>query len=986
MDCTVSRVKAFSLLAVVCWSVVDATIAAGQDQTVGTEGPICVYLGTHEYTQIEVPKDGSDERILDGVKKAYPDSVNVLGVSDVVLEYEGQRMTAMAGESLPTPGRYNFTGTVTLDPDGSASDVTSCFELTVIVVDIDECAEGRHTCGNAAECFNTVGSFECESQTESSGADSGCLHLGTQTYPQDEAPHDHEALAILSGDILRLFEDKRGLLSVKHRAKHYEGGQIHQKPGMYTLKETIEHSPDDVGRTITCVELTVVITDVDECTYTGKDPAFRAVCGHTTHCRNTDGSYTCECGMGMVANFDDSTVRDSCRFATDSRQCCGDHGGLVGSRTLQVYRDWVACTQAFECSDPCGEGHCVSESEHGTCTFTDPRQGGKVGGRARRCGCAEGYFGTGVSCGPNQKQDKRYYQEVYDQSGSMAWPETSPKPCGCQKLEMNPCWDNDTWGPGGTDPCAQLHNYHTVTNLTCFPESDTTVNACTSTVAGVDLPNGAKCCCAKGFVIDRLEDGQQICADPTPPRMTLNGDSVITINECDQFTDPSVTIHDDNKELYRRTRITSYDPPLRESCVTPGSYNATYQLVFRNAPPNKTRLIVVQPRDSCAVNLFEQDGTLADPSRFINPKSCPACGTNICVPEATCQGDGRNHYRCVCPPDMRGDGMWPKPSTDLTKRLRGFDSWWASNLPRSFAGGNGCTDDEAPELTLLGPSRVDIPLCSCEGCSGSTETGATCQRSEAAYVAEVNKALSQGSFCGNNPPCLTVTDNRDHEISAARVKVHTPRAIAGRKNGVTDWAVKYSVTDRSGNYAEQTRVFTFRELSLEEHMQGWESSGRGGSAGGGCNTAALQEQLNAQVTESNRLSQALKEANDRLTRLTQQQQQHNAQQQQAQQTVTADDPEVQRRLAEAEKVTAENKDLRDRFQAAETNAARLERELVAREQELEKARADAATARAAAAAGGGRTTVVDEDRHMSGKMTFIALVLGAFALRIAMQR
>lgn len=230
----------------------------------------------------------------------------------------------------------------------------------------------------------------------------------------------------------------------------------------------------------------------------------------------------------QVANFDDSTVHDNCRFSTDSRQCCGDHGGLVGARTLQVYQDWVGCTREFTCSDPCSSGHCVPEAQHGTCHFTDPRNGG-VGGTSRQCGCAEGFFGTGVSCGPNQKQEKRYTQEVFDREGVMVWPEASPKPCGCQKLEMNPCWGSETWGPGGPDPCSQATDYKTVTNLTCYPVTDSAVSACTHQSS----PAGAKCCCANGFVIKELEGGLRICEDPTPPRMTLNGAPVITLNECE---------------------------------------------------------------------------------------------------------------------------------------------------------------------------------------------------------------------------------------------------------------------------------------------------------------------------------------------------------------------------------------------------------------------------------------------------------------------
>jgi len=457
------------------------------------------------------------------------------------------------------------------------------------------------------------------------------------------------------------------------------------------------------------------------------------------------------------------------------------------------------------------------------CTFIDPRVGG-VGGTSRLCGCADGYFGTGVECAANQAQEKRYYQEVYDRNETFVWPESTPAPCGCQKLEMNPCWATETWGPGGPDPCAQPIDYLTVTNLTCHPVADTSVSACTATLGGagsteLTLPEGAKCCCQTGFVIKELDDGAHICEDPTPPKMVLNGPEVITITECQQFSDPSVAINDDNNELYHRRLITSYDPPLRESCVTPGTYNATYELVFHNAPPNNTRLIVVEPVDSCSIRLFAPNGSIAQSSDFINPKSCPTCGTNLCVEDATCHSDGHSLYSCICPPDMRGDGMWPRPDAKTTVGLRGFDAWWDANLPETYAGGTGCVDAEPPALTLLGPSRVEIPLCSCVGCSGDAATGGGCQRGSAEYIAEVKKALAAGKFCDEGPPCLKVSDNRDPNVSLALVTVDEPRAILEEDTGLTVWSVRYSVADRSGNLAEEMRVFRFREASLDEHLR-----------------------------------------------------------------------------------------------------------------------------------------------------------------------
>eukprot|EP00036_Acanthoecidae_sp_10tr_P014522 CAMPEP_0206291386 /NCGR_PEP_ID=MMETSP0106_2-20121207/3096_1 /ASSEMBLY_ACC=CAM_ASM_000206 /TAXON_ID=81532 /ORGANISM="Acanthoeca-like sp., Strain 10tr" /LENGTH=332 /DNA_ID=CAMNT_0053721951 /DNA_START=9 /DNA_END=1004 /DNA_ORIENTATION=- len=319
--------------------IVSMAIAASGDQESGAHTG-SIYLGTQKFTQEDVPQDGTDVKLLELLKEVSPAGSTIQAVEGVAINLEGRQLATLAGTVLPTPGRYSFTGR-TLHGDGNAGEVTkTSFELTVVVVDVDECGRGTHTCFEAAECINTHGSFEC-SAAASASHPSECLHLGTQTFTQDEAPQSSEALAMLSGDILRLFEDKRGLLTVRNRAKDYEGGQIRQKPGMYTLKETIEHSPDDVGRSSTCVELTVVITDVNECLYDGLNDAFRAVCHSSTICRNLDGSYSCECPLGKVAHFNDNGAQDSCRFATDSKTCCGDHGGLVGTQDRQLYRDWL---------------------------------------------------------------------------------------------------------------------------------------------------------------------------------------------------------------------------------------------------------------------------------------------------------------------------------------------------------------------------------------------------------------------------------------------------------------------------------------------------------------------------------------------------------------------------------------------------------------------------------------------------------------------
>lgn len=412
--------------------------------------------------------------------------------------------------------------------------------------------------------------------------------------------------------------------------------------------------------------------------------------------------------------------------------------------------------------------------------------------------------------------------------------------------------------------------------------------------------------------------------------------------------------------------------------MTPGTYNATYELVFRNAPPNETRLIVVKPRDSCAINLFDADGAITNRERFVNPKSCPSCGTNICVPDATCQGDGRNTYACICPPDMRGDGMWKRPTAEKVDGLRGFDSWWGANLPKSFVGGTGCIDDEAPVITLLGLQRVDIPLCACSGCSSAVAGNGACGRSNDAYIAEVRKALEAGSFCAEGPPCLSVTDNRDHEISVARVQVDPPRPISGRQDGSIAWTVKYSVTDRSGNFAHATRVFTFVERSLDEHVR----HGIGAATQSTCNTGELQTQIDAQATQ---IEQQLQVSASR----------------------DAENADLRRRIEDFARVEEENTELRKRrlvdsehLEAAVQDVSRLEAELTALRASISAATKEVPVTKQAPVAEQSKPVVTnqpvapiepvpaqdgtDAPATTSNMNIGIIVVLGVFALRIAM--
>jgi hypothetical protein len=92
-----------------------------------------------------------------------------------VLSFNDGTITKMRGEgqTMHKPGRYPVRGTVT------HSAGASCVELSVVVMDVDECAAGLDNCGDDAQCVNTEGAFEC--QTRADGKSDSCLHLGAKT-------------------------------------------------------------------------------------------------------------------------------------------------------------------------------------------------------------------------------------------------------------------------------------------------------------------------------------------------------------------------------------------------------------------------------------------------------------------------------------------------------------------------------------------------------------------------------------------------------------------------------------------------------------------------------------------------------------------------------------------------------------------------------------------------------------------------------------
>ena len=154
----------------------------------------------------------------------------------------------------------------------ASSSNTRIFNVTFatsIILDIDECSEGTHSCDGNATCNDTDSSYECVCNTGYTGDGFSCSSIcffltGVCFYSITD---------ILLSDI-----DECSTGSVCH-----ENAECMDTPGSYECTCFSGYTGD--GHTC---------QDIDECP---TDP-----CHENATCTNNNGSFSCDCDTGFLGN------------------------------------------------------------------------------------------------------------------------------------------------------------------------------------------------------------------------------------------------------------------------------------------------------------------------------------------------------------------------------------------------------------------------------------------------------------------------------------------------------------------------------------------------------------------------------------------------------------------------------------------------------------------------------------------------------------
>ncbi|CAN0206003.1 unnamed protein product [Ascophyllum nodosum] len=158
------------------------------------------------------------------------------------------------------------------------------------------------------------------------------------------------------------------LEGVTSMSMDYSGQGINRKVGKFTATAIITRvGPGDVDEEL-CFEIPYEITDTDECMLPVGQP-MRHKCHGSTVCRNTLGSYECECTGGFWGekgsgspSLDDKPIKmedGTCGGEQSTDSCCGRYLPYNVERMAK-------CREDFKCtSDPC-KGHTCDE--HSWCS------------------------------------------------------------------------------------------------------------------------------------------------------------------------------------------------------------------------------------------------------------------------------------------------------------------------------------------------------------------------------------------------------------------------------------------------------------------------------------------------------------------------------------------------------------------------------------------------------------------------------------------
>lgn len=617
-----------------------------------------------------------------------------------------------------------------------------------------------------------------------------CKRLPMQSYVQ------HKATIDVTADLTEIIYTESNE-PIEDVSLTWLGSAVHASIGSFDIVANVTLEGDRGTR---CYTRKIVVTDTNECETKTKN--WQHACDRSAHCVNTIGSYACACEEGFFAP---RHAPYGCGGYSSTAHCCPAHFQGGTGRPGSPY-DFETCVSSFKCQPDLCASTCVPNAK---CTRSIVEYGTSAERKRSEakyeCECPAGLVGTGVAC-----EDGRQPPTVFIVNGAILH-NGGEMPCGCQKGVPDPCVDVD---------CGQ--------DAVC-----------------VRWANGtAECRCAPGFTRQN-----NICVDETLPVLALRGKASIEISQCGQpYEELGVRVVDDvSAAAYERSLRIAYSSPLdfpsratliHASSKTPYFKRGDYLVSYRIQTPWRTPDYVETTR---SVTVVDENECALPASHHCAPR---------CSPHASCVNEPGG-YRCVCPPGSAGDGFIVPSSSgghgkgsvpDFWQRghsAKDPDSW---RVPRTFAGGTGCTDTEPPEIVLVGPNPITLRTERCVGHTllsrysphhrkNSSDDIMPSQPSLSDTDAEVAELVDVApeALCGGDDGDRRATCAQAYDIDpfAAQKQVDlTSRIVVGKPFLVETtsrhppnslvYLIPYSVSDDAGNVAVEHRELILKIMTLDD--------------------------------------------------------------------------------------------------------------------------------------------------------------------------
>eukprot|EP00736_Rhodelphis_marinus_P002965 Rmarinus@m.29473 len=368
-------------------------------------------------------------------------------------------------------------GTYAISEVGSES-ASDCYcsdgyvgEGHVQCVDVNECSTSKHTCDlDSMSCFNTVGSFGCICTEGYWGDGISCTSCATNAW---------SPAGSLEPSLCYCVENFFGngssdCISCALNAESQSGSV---RPENCTCKQG--YFGDGAS----------LCEDEDECLLGVH------TCDVTATCSNSDGSFSCSCGIGYSGSGVYCENTNECETAVHTCSQDATCVDSVGSFTCLCFDGFTGDGGTCSDNDECAQGTDNCADIGSLCT--------NVAG-SFQCGCNEGYTGNGVSCA-----DLNECTFGFDDCYSTAVCENTVGSFSCY------C-DSGYYGNGVLcQPCAEFATSPTASNSSsaCFCQEGyygdgaTVCVACaTSATSPEGSTDAAACVCTAGYGGDGAEN------------------------------------------------------------------------------------------------------------------------------------------------------------------------------------------------------------------------------------------------------------------------------------------------------------------------------------------------------------------------------------------------------------------------------------------------------------------------------------------------